>query len=258
MPGDYATLAPIYDRIGMSDYADVMPQRLLRFAQQNEWMGRRIIDLGCGTGASTIWFATNRYNVTGLDNSPEMVALANQNLQEKGLGNARVVAGDIRDLQIDEAYDMALALDVFNELDGGVKELEVAFQSIHRVLPVGRWLIFDLHTTGGLAQDGMAGDKIIHDADDLMVFSKTGFDFERQTHTQLYTIFSQQAGNAWQRRQARRTLKAYPVSAVTTLLRRTNYELLRVMNTQLTPYDVTYDLNSSPASRVIFAVRRQK
>ena len=56
----YAILASMYESIGMADFAQHMTPRLIDYAQRNEWMGRRVLDLGCGTGASVHWLCVNR------------------------------------------------------------------------------------------------------------------------------------------------------------------------------------------------------
>ncbi|HXT36516.1 MAG TPA: class I SAM-dependent methyltransferase [Chloroflexota bacterium] len=45
----------------------------------------RILDVGCGTGAMTMLIANMGYAVTGLDLSPEMLAVARDQAEERGL-----------------------------------------------------------------------------------------------------------------------------------------------------------------------------
>ncbi|NJL56976.1 hypothetical protein HC928_18860, partial [bacterium] len=57
MPNAADILAPVYDRLGLHQSAAALTPRLLTFAQQNAGWGRRILDLGCGTGGSLLWLA---------------------------------------------------------------------------------------------------------------------------------------------------------------------------------------------------------
>ena len=73
MPADYATLAPLYDKLKMAQFAEVYTPQLINYAHQHDWLGRQIIEIGCGTGASVRWLGTHGYNITGVDVSAEML-----------------------------------------------------------------------------------------------------------------------------------------------------------------------------------------
>ena len=162
MPGDYAVLAPIYDITGMSDYARRMTPHLMDYAQHTDWLGRRILVLGCGTGASIEYLSNYPYAITGIDSSPEMLALARQKLADPGL-NIRWQQQDIRELgaQI-TAVDLVLALNVFNEMNS-LRDLETAFNGVQKALDTGKLFLFDMMTMQGLTEDGLSGNKMLYD-----------------------------------------------------------------------------------------------
>lgn len=246
----YAILAPVYDRLGMSQFAQQMTPRLVQFAQQNEWLGRRILDLGCGTGAVTAWFAGHGYNVTGVDASEAMLAQARQTLETRSL-SSEVRQMDIRHLDLSDSFDMVIGLDVMNELES-VRELEAVFKQVYALLRPERWFIFDLHTIQGLVERGEMRGNVLHDDDSLVVFARPGYDFERQIYSVMYDLFQQTTDGLYRREEAARTLRAYPVQAVAALLRRQQFEVFRVLNPDLQPVD----LGHVRTSRVIFCVRR--
>jgi SAM-dependent methyltransferase len=252
VPADYAVLAPIYNEIGMAKFAEVMTPRLIEYAQQRDWLGRRILDLGCGTGASFQWLSRYSYMMTGVDNSPAMLEIARQSLDNPGL-SLKWQQRDIREL--DESIgtmDMALALDVMNELDT-LRDLEAVFKGVHRALSSHKLFIFDMYTIEGLTQAGQSSDSLVHDdRTALTVFARNEYDYERQMHTRHYTIF-QRAGEAWQRRETTRILRAFPVQAVATLLQRSGYSIMAVLNLNFE----TFEPGVSRAPRVIFVAEKQ-
>lgn len=252
---DYAVLAPIYDRIGLSDFAAGITPRLLNFAQRNEWLGRRILDLGCGTGGCTLWFARHSYNVISVDNSPAMLAQLRASLGPNG-SNVRVLEGDIRNLEavdLVETIDMAIALGVMNNM-ANLRELEAIFKGVSARLQSGKFFIFDMVTIQGLTERGQAGDRLVANESDLVVVSHNAYDFERQMNTRDYHIFSQdEDGTTWSRAFSQMRLRAYPVQAVATLLGRHEFDFVALTDEQLD----TYDLASSSASRVIFILRKR-
>ena len=85
MPGDYATLAPIYDTIGMADYAATITPKLMDYAQRMDWLGRRIVVLGCGTGGAIEYLSQYPYTITGVDNDPDMLELARRKMDVSGV-----------------------------------------------------------------------------------------------------------------------------------------------------------------------------
>jgi 2-polyprenyl-3-methyl-5-hydroxy-6-metoxy-1,4-benzoquinol methylase len=242
----YAVLAPTYDRIGMADFAANMTGRLLTYAQQNEWLGRRIVDLGCGTGASMRWLARHGYSVTGVDIEQGMLREAEAAFEQDEL-TAQFITSDIRSLELADRADMVLALDVINELDS-LRDLEAVFRKVHTVLGDGKLFIFDLHTIAGMAQAGLDGERILYDADDLLAFTRTAYDFERQICTTRYDVFNKQTDHCWERGTTVRVRRAYPVQAVATLLRRHGFDVMAVLNTRLEKFD----LASSGVPRLIF------
>lgn len=252
MAADYAVLAPIYNQIGMAGFAEAMTPRLIEYAQQRDWLGRRILDLGCGTGASFQWLSRYSYMMTGVDNSQEMLDIARQSLDKPGL-SLKWHQRDIREL--DEsigAVDMALALDVMNEMDT-LRDLEAVFKGVYQVLGSNKLFIFDMYTIEGLTQAGLSSDSIIHDdKTSLMVFAHNEYDYERQMQMRRYTIF-QRDGDAWQRQETTRTLRAFPVQAVAALLQRSGYSIMSVLNLDFE----TFEPGVSRAPRVIFIAEKQ-
>jgi len=71
----------------------------------------RLLDLGCGTGWTSIFFAKAGYDVVGVDIAGDMIFYANQNRDEEGLDNLSYVESDYEDLNFHEEFDCA----VFND-----------------------------------------------------------------------------------------------------------------------------------------------
>ncbi len=245
---DYAALAAIYDRLGFSDFATHITPRLVTYAQQNEWLGRRILDLGTGTGASLNWFCEHHYLGTGIDNNAEILSIAHNRVQQHS--SADVIEGDIRQTSV-SGYDMTLALDVLNELSS-LRDLEPVFKSAHSALNAGKLFIFDLHTTEGLFSDPGDGDSVLFEEEDLFVVERRLMDYERQIVTLNYDIFTL-SGAFWEREHASRVLRAYPIQAVITLLRRSGFTVSAVLDTRLN----SVEPGTSGLKRVIIVTQKQ-
>jgi SAM-dependent methyltransferase len=251
VPGDYAVLAPIYDQIGMGEFAQRYIPRLIDYAQHIDWLGRRIMVLGCGTGASIEYLSQYPYNLIGIDNSPEMLDNARQKLNNPEL-NIKWQQQDIRELGTNPPNaDMVLALNVMNELNS-LRDLEAVFGGVQRVLEAGKLFLFDMYTVQGLTEDGSSDGMIYNDPKLLTVFGSNEYDYERQMHTRHFIIF-QQGGDLWARAEAKRILRAFPIQAVGSLLQRSGFAIKTILNTNL---DI-YEPGVSRAPRVIFVAERQ-
>jgi ubiquinone/menaquinone biosynthesis C-methylase UbiE len=73
---------------------------------------RPVLDVGTGTGRAALLFARGGANVTGLDASDEMLAIARQRAAAEGLG-VTFRLGDAHDLEFaDRSFDVAVSLRV--------------------------------------------------------------------------------------------------------------------------------------------------
>ncbi len=246
----YAILAPIYETIGLSAFADTLTPQLLDYAQGSDWLGRHILDLGCGTGVATRWLATKGYSLTGIDHSPEMLTEAARRFDARGFG-VEWRHGDIRALpSLGEHYDMAIALDVMNEL-ASLRELEAVFQGVWKALGTNKWFIFDMHTIQGLMEQANHPFAIWMNTEDLFVTANQHVDYDRQTLTASVHIF-RRSSQMYVRQSAERVLRGFPVQAVTALLGRANFGIIGVFS----PRFEAVDPANANASRVIIAARK--
>jgi SAM-dependent methyltransferase len=91
---DYDRFAPFYD-LEFAEFDDDLP---LYFAFA-EHSGGPILELGCGTGRLVVPLAEAGYDITGVDLSPAMLALAHGAVERAGVGShVTLIEDDIRTL----------------------------------------------------------------------------------------------------------------------------------------------------------------
>jgi len=66
--------------------------------------GSRVLDVCCGTGAQTLIYARHGIDAQGLDNNPEMIAIANKNKDRYRLKNSNFTLGNARELPYEDYY----------------------------------------------------------------------------------------------------------------------------------------------------------
>ena len=100
---------------------------------------KRLLDLGCGTGRHAELLAVHGFDVTGVDRSDDMLALA----QPRASSSLRFVQGDLRELRLGSTYDVVVSLFHVFSYQTTNEDLAAAFQTAREHLNPGGVLIFD-------------------------------------------------------------------------------------------------------------------
>lgn len=143
----YSKLALLYDdfmaEVDYHAWADYLDTAIRQFIPP----GRKLLDLGCGTGTLTIALQQKGYLPVGVDLSAEMLAIAVNKGLASGLGIANWLTMDMRSLRLPPAsFDIAIcACDGFNYLQKE-SDLELVFSSLRQILRPEGLLLFDMHT----------------------------------------------------------------------------------------------------------------
>ncbi|MDX6697563.1 MAG: hypothetical protein QOE65_960 [Solirubrobacteraceae bacterium] len=140
----YEVLAPFYDRYTADYEHELVLEQIEALALAHGLCGRRVLDVGCGTGKSFLPLLDRGYDVTACDISPRMVERARRKLDETD--GKRVVVADMRALPWRRAFDLVTCLDDgLNYLLSDV-ELNTAIRSMASALRSGGLVIFDVNS----------------------------------------------------------------------------------------------------------------
>lgn len=130
------SFAELYDAIQAHRDLSGEVDRLHDVLRQTAGENAAILDLGCGTGLHALELAKRGFKVTGIDLSPDMIAVA-----QRKKGNATFVCGDIGANGHLGPFDACISLfNVINCLEG-LNSLCVFFKSVAAVLKPGARLI---------------------------------------------------------------------------------------------------------------------
>ena len=90
----------------------------------------RILDLGCGTGWTSRFFARAGYTVVGADIAPEMIRAANECRDAEGLNNLSFVVSDYEELPFRDEFDAAVFFDCLHHADDEALAVRRAFEAL--------------------------------------------------------------------------------------------------------------------------------
>lgn len=139
----YEAIAPAYDDFTAHHNYDAWLKELLSHLEPLGLTGRRLLDVGCGTGKSFIPMLDWGWEVTACDISPAMIELARGKVGER----AMLSVADMRALPHFGEFDLVWCLDDAINYLLDAEELEQALRSILPNLePETGLLIFDTNT----------------------------------------------------------------------------------------------------------------
>jgi SAM-dependent methyltransferase len=134
-------MAPVYDDFTAHHDYELWLGNLLPKLRRHGLSGRRLLDVGCGTGKSFLPMLERGWEVTACDISPSMLALA----RAKAGGAAQLSVADMRELPVFGEFDLVWALDdAVNYLLSG-EELREALSGMRANLAPGGLLMFDVN-----------------------------------------------------------------------------------------------------------------
>jgi SAM-dependent methyltransferase len=138
----YEAYAPVYDVFTAHyDYNGWLAD-LIALLERYGLRGRRLLDVGCGTGKSFLSLLPGGWRVTGCDISASMLELA----RAKAGGKARLERADMRALPTFGEFDLVWALDDAVNYLLDAEELRSALAGMRGNLASSGLLLFDVNT----------------------------------------------------------------------------------------------------------------
>jgi SAM-dependent methyltransferase len=138
----YEAIAPVYDDFTAHHDYEMWLGNLLPELRRHGLRGRRLLDVGCGTGKSFLLMLEQGWEVTACDISPSMLELA----RAKAGDVVKLSVADMRDLPAFGEFDLVWALDDAVNYLLSIEELGEALSGMRSNLAPGGLLMFDVNT----------------------------------------------------------------------------------------------------------------
>lgn len=211
----YEEFAGIYDRMMSEIPYDKWFQKLFSYLKRHGKESGHLCELGCGTGEMSRRFWSAGYEVTGIDLSPDMLAVAAQ--KQKDSRNILYLNQDMTDFSLHKPADVVLCIcDSINYLLEE-EELVHTFCCVRDNLAEDGIFLFDMKTEYCFST--VLGDQIrVEDEEDYMVIWDNGYDSEEKLNEYLLTMFICREDDRYDRYDECHRQRAYTVERVRELL----------------------------------------
>jgi SAM-dependent methyltransferase len=222
--GAYAVLAPAYDLLTARYQYPTWLAAIERLARRYGLAGRRVLDVGCGTGKSFMPLLERGFEVSACDISPEMVAEA----RRKAEGRADVRVADMRRLPVLGQFDLIICLnDGLNHLLR-TDEVRETLKAFHKNLAPDGLLVFDVTT---LATYREVPDVVVEDDKRLVRWrgapaELAGPGAEAEI---VIDIFTHEGDGLWRRSVSRQRHRHHPVDDLRRLAEEAGLEVAAVL-----------------------------
>ncbi len=219
----YDALSPVYDRFnGDVDYAKiagVITGLLKRFSKKKI---KTVLDLGCGTGPLTEQLALGGYSVTGLDISPDMLALASAR-RGCAAGKTLFVRGDMRDFTLPEPVGAVVSTqDTVSHLLTP-QSLRKCFSCVAGALTPGGVFVFDVNTAYKMKEVYSDRTFVLEDEDSYTVWENEYLPAAPGVEFRV-TVFTETASGLWQRDDGVTRERGWSPRSVSNALRESGLE----------------------------------
>ena len=247
----YAVLAPVYDLLTAEYAYGPWLTAIERVAREHGLAGRRLLDVGCGTGKSFLPLLERGFQVTACDISPDMVELA----QRKAGRRVDVYVADMRRLPVFGEFDLITCIDdaINHLLSAG--EVADALGSMRENLAPGGLLVFDVNTLAAYRQ---VPDVLVEDEDRLLRWrggpaelSEPGGEAEI-----VIDVFTRQRDGLWRRSLSRQRHRHHPIEELCELVEDAGLELVTVLG-QRPGAVLDAELDEELHGKAVFIARRE-
>ncbi len=228
MSGIYQRFAEVYSRGSYPEFSkwvfNLLPSLLEKYSLPQTG---KLLDLACGEGAFLEGMLLHGWQVTGLDQSGDMLRLAEKRLAQTGQ-TFRLIHEDMRNLAIQNKFDLVTCwFDSLNYLLE-LTDLENVFYRVFKALKTNGGFLFDMNTLYGLFVRWQQQPVYLpQENEDMLEIHIPSCNYERSEASLRIILFVRNSQtNQWERWEEIHTQKAYPMDLIQASLEKVGFRVL--------------------------------
>ncbi len=215
----YKDIAPYYDRLMDDVNYEAWVGYIKNICALHHCDGKRVLDLGCGTGVPASLLLKDGYAVICIDGSFEMLRIAQKKLSQY---DPPLIQSMFEHFHIRQKVDLAISL--FDSLNNLIDEhlLAQTFAHVASCVREGGLFVFDMNTIYGL---GHMDDRDMYTKESNGVYSiwKSRFDRRKALIKLSVTVFASQNG-LYHRVDETHLERGYSLGTLKRLLMKSGFE----------------------------------
>lgn len=246
---EYTSLAQVYDQLTQDVAYDQRLAYIQQLFQAFDCSPKLVLDLACGTGTMTTLLAKAGYDMTGVDDSAEMLDEARKKAREQSL-DILYLNQSMQEFELYGSVDAVLCLlDGLNYLteDG---DLEQTFALVENYLEPGGLFIFDLNTKYKMEYI-LAGNVFCGSGDNSFYTWESVFDPEAELAEYTLNLFVREQ-TLYRRFTEYHYQRAYGKRKVLSALKRAGLEFLAEYD------DLTFTSPSRSSEKVFYVAKKRE
>ncbi|MCL4495938.1 MAG: class I SAM-dependent methyltransferase [Firmicutes bacterium] len=217
----YDAFSWLYQRY-WDDYTDIVWPLIQSSVLPQIGSGSRVLDLCCGTGKMAAKLSGQGFQVTGIDNSKEMIKIARIHAPE-----ATLLCQDARRIHMEHRVQAVFSLfDSLNHMPT-LDDLATVFEQVWSVLNPGGLFFFDMNGVEKYESRWPGRDAII--CRDHVAAISTQYDLKTRVATFNAAVFRFVEGQ-WIRDDVHLTQTAYSTGEIRQALEHTGFQPVRILN----------------------------
>lgn len=220
----YSGFAEVYDK-----FMDNVPYRewtdyLKKILADYNIRDGLVLDLGCGTGNITELLAQAGFDMIGVDNSEEMLAIAIEKQYESG-SSILYLLQDMREFELYGTVRAVISVcDSVNYITD-IDELTEVFRLVNNYLDPGGIFIFDMNTVYKY-KELLGSETIAENRENASFIWENYFDEESMVNEYDLTIFVQEKEDMYRKYEEYHYQKAYSIDEIKTALAKAGLEFV--------------------------------
>lgn len=246
----YGRFAYLYDQLMEDIPYDKWQQIVKLYKEKYQVSGKRLLDVACGTGELSCKFALQGFDVTGVDLSEDMLAVAMSKSEAEGL-RIPFYQQNMAELEGLTEYDfITIFCDSLNYLSSE-QEVIQTFESALEHLSDDGLFMFDVHSA--YKMESIFKDQTFTHIDEEICYIWNCFEGEYplSVEHELTFFVSDQSGRKYDRIEEYHFQRTFPIHQYKEWLNQTGFELLHILG----------DLENQPPSeeteRILFIARKK-
>jgi SAM-dependent methyltransferase len=243
----YSAFAKVYDKltsnINYKKRADYFCKLLARYTEKKGIC----LDLACGTGTLCEELFKKGFDVIGVDNSPDMLCVANEKRYNSN-SDITYLCQDMARLDLYGTVDVVFCvLDSLNHITK-TKKLQQVFNRIALFLDTNGYFVFDLNTQYK-HNEILADNCFVFETDDTYLVWQNQLD--KNTVKITLDIF-EQTQNGYNRTTEQFYERAYTSEEIAELLANSNLQIVDIFD------EDSFNPPNDRSQRVVYVVRHKK